>query len=101
MPLTSDLSADRSTITIRISGRFDFGVHREFRDAYTQVDPAGMRFDIDLSRTEYIDSSALGMMLLLREQSAASREQIRILNCNQEIRRILRYSQFEKLFTVA
>ena len=65
------------TINISISGRFDFSNHKEFREAYRNT-PAGSanEFVLDMSETDYVDSSALGMLLLLREHAGSEKSKV-------------------------
>jgi len=85
---------------IIIEDKFDYSVHNEFRDAYRDT-PVGTQFIIDLNRTTYMDSSALGMMLLLREHSGEKSEKISIVGCTQEIKKILEMSNFKNLFNIS
>lgn len=89
------------TRTLRIDGRFDFNMHRAFRDLYEQAPPEVAHYVIDLARTDYMDSSALGMLLLLREHVRGERGRVRIVNCNPEIRKILEIANFDKLFEIS
>ena len=52
---------------INMFGRFDFQVHREFKDAYTPLldNNAVREIEIEMSKVDYLDSSALGMLMLL------------------------------------
>lgn len=98
--LSSQLSPDGTTLTISPDGRFDFKMHREFRNAYASA--AGARhYVINLSRTDYLDSSALGMLLLLREHAGGDRADIRILNCKPDVYTVFQIANFHKLFTLA
>jgi len=98
--LSSQLSPDGTTLTISPDGRFDFKVHGEFRHAY--VNAAGAQhYVINLSRTDYLDSSALGMLLLLREHAGGDHADIRILNCKPDVYTIFQIANFHKLFTLA
>jgi len=98
--LSSQLSPDGTTLTITPDGRFDFKIHREFRHAYANA--AGARhYVINLGRTDYLDSSALGMLLLLREHAGGDRADIRILNCQPDVHQIFQVANFHKLFTLA
>ena len=54
-----------------------------------------------MSGTEYIDSSALGMLLLLREHAGNESSNITIEGCNDDIKKIFSISNFEKLFTIS
>lgn len=86
-----------SDTIIKIVGRFDFNVHQEFRNAY---EGESGNFVVDMAQTDYIDSSALGMLLLLREQSGGDKASIRIIHANAEIKKILTISNFQTMFTI-
>jgi anti-anti-sigma factor len=101
MPITSQASADGQNIQIKVDGRFDFSTYEQFRAAYKQAAGAGTRYVIDMRQTEYMDSSALGMLLLLRERSGGDNADIKIINCNPEIRQVFRIAQFERLFDIS
>ncbi|VAW80351.1 Anti-sigma F factor antagonist (spoIIAA-2); Anti-sigma B factor antagonist RsbV [hydrothermal vent metagenome] len=91
----------QTTITITISGRFDFSVHKEFRDAYINHTGRGLSFILDLSRTEYMDSSALGMVLLLRDHAGGDNSHITIRNASADVAKILRIANFDKLLKMS
>lgn len=101
MTITSLPSTDGQELTIVISGRFDFGAHQEFRNAYERVSSTPRRYVVDLKDTTYLDSSALGMLLLLRDHAGGDSAQIRLLNCKPDVRKILAISNFEQLFQIA
>ena len=100
MPLTTSTSSDGKTVTIRITGRFDFQIHREFRDAYRTAGNPAAQYVIDLNGTDYMDSSALGMLLLLREHAGGDKADVSIVNCGPEIKQILTISNFQQLFDI-
>ena len=87
-------------LKIVIEGRFDFSSHQEFRDAYENKPQRFGKYEVDMRKTTYLDSSALGMLLLLRDHAGGESAQIRIVNCNADVRRILNISNFEQLFTI-
>ncbi|MDX2507148.1 MAG: STAS domain-containing protein [Gammaproteobacteria bacterium] len=99
MPIAS--TVDGNKVNIVISGRFDFSSHKEFRDVYRNA-PSGSdnEFIIDLSATDYIDSSALGMLLLLREHAGSDHAKIKLQACRDNVKDILIVSNFDKLFTI-
>lgn len=101
MAITSLPSSDGQELTILIEGRFDFGAHQEFRNAYERVNSTPQRYVVDLKDTTYLDSSALGMLLLLRDHAGGDSAQICLLNCKPDVRKILAISNFEQLFKIA
>lgn len=87
-------------VTIRVKGRFDFAAHQEFLSAYKELPKGQKHFIVDLSETDYMDSSAMGMLLQLREHGDKSKP-VELVNGNEGIREILRIANFDKLFKVA
>ncbi|MDH4133411.1 MAG: STAS domain-containing protein [Gammaproteobacteria bacterium] len=99
MPVTTAVSPDQKCVTIGINGRFDFSLHREFREAYRQHQGIP-DFVVNLSGTEYLDSSALGMLLLLREHAELSRGSVVLRDPPAGVRKVLSIANFEKLFRI-
>ena len=97
MTISSQAGANGNEVTINVTGRFDFNDHQTFRETYRKCDK-GTKFILNLDGTEYMDSSALGMLLLLREHAGGDDADISITNCNQEVEKILTISNFQKLF---
>ncbi len=99
MSVDSKLSSDKRTLTIGIRGRFDFSVVNEFRAAYESA-PKGIDYVIDLRQAEHIDSSALGMLLNMRNHLGGDSVKIEIAHAAPGIRKILEISRFDKKFTI-
>ena len=100
MAITSTVSADGNQVTIYIQGRFDFSSHQEFRAAYEKLPRTPTHFRVDLQGTSYLDSSALGMLLLLRDYAGGDKANIELVNCSADVKKILTISNFEQLFTI-
>lgn len=98
MTIIAKPSADGSELTIEVEGRFDFSAHLEFRKAYEKSAPKPKKFTVDMSRASYLDSSALGMLLLLRDFAGGDSAQVSIANCSPEVKNILTVSNFDQLF---
>jgi HptB-dependent secretion and biofilm anti anti-sigma factor len=99
--MTINSKTDGNITTISISGRFDFSSHKDFRGTYAGSDGVSSHYVIDMSATEYIDSSALGMLLLLREHAGSDKSRITIQGACNEVKDILAVSNFDKLFTLS
>ncbi len=100
MTLKKTLSDDKKCVTISIEERFDFSVHQHFRDAYADCNQNGMQFILDLARTSYMDSSALGMILLLKDHVGKLSGELKIINPNEAVNKILEIAQFHRLMTI-
>ncbi|MCQ9424925.1 STAS domain-containing protein [Pseudomonas sp. LJDD11] len=99
MTVTCGLSPDGRQVTLFIEGRFDFSCHQDFRAAY-EAFSGELDYVVDLRGTHYLDSSALGMLLLLRDHAGGDHAQVRLINCSSEVVKILTISNFSKLFTL-
>ncbi|MDD0974573.1 STAS domain-containing protein [Pseudomonas fontis] len=95
------LSQDGQDLTIKVKGRFDFGKHQEFRDAYERQGRTFKSVVVDLKDATYLDSSALGMLLLLRDHAGGDSADVRVLNTSSDVRKILAISNFDKLFNIS
>ena len=100
--MLANLRTEHDTAVIRLTGRFDFSGHREFKHCYEAAlgEPAIRKIDVDLSSVEYLDSSALGMLLLLKEQADARALPVSLLNCGGTVKEILDVANFGVMFSI-
>jgi anti-anti-sigma factor len=91
-----------SHATLSLSGRFDFSIHRDFRRNYEDIlgTPGVRELDVDLANVNYIDSSALGMLLLLREKAGAQNIQLKLAHAQGSVRQVLEVANFGRLFEI-
>jgi HptB-dependent secretion and biofilm anti anti-sigma factor len=99
MNLNVQHDIEQDCVTLQFGSHFDFSVHRQFHDACLG-ETRSRSYVIDLGEVESMDSSALGMLLLLREHAGGDRAEIRIVNANNALRGTLRVAGFDKLFTL-
>lgn len=57
--------------------------------------------ELDLSGVDYLDSSALGMLILLRERAHSTGKKVILSGPNAAVRGILEIANFNKLFTIS
>lgn len=57
--------------------------------------------EISLAEVDYLDSSALGMLLMLRERALTANKQVALSNPNKMVSQVLDIANFHKLFTIA
>jgi len=91
------------TIRLTLNGRFDFSSHREFRNACDEAlqTPEIKEIEADFRRVDYLDSSALGMLLLLREKAQNANLKVSLTNCTGLVQQVLDVANFQKLFTIS
>ena len=80
MSLTRSTSADGAILTVQIKGKFDFNLVQSFRQAYADLNDNIDKVVIDLRETDYMDSSALGMLLNMKKNLTGKVETIQIFS---------------------
>lgn len=100
MSLTSSLSSDGKTVTMRLSGRFEFSDHTDFRTGYNLASPPHSDYILDMSKVSYMDSAALGMLVVLHERTGQNSKKVVLKGCSPEILKILEISKFDQLMTI-
>jgi anti-anti-sigma factor len=86
---------------IALSGRFDFNAHREFREAVEQaVKSEAREVHVDLGGVDYLDSSALGMLLMLRDKAKAVGKDVVLANARGAVKQVIDIANFGKLFAL-
>ena len=98
MALECEKQGDHCTV-IRVKGRFDFSCHAAFREAYSSATAAG-EFVVDMEEASYMDSAALGMLLLLREHAQQHGSRVTITNCRGQTYEVLQIANFHRLFKI-
>ena len=100
MSVSRHISNDGKDLTVAIRGKFDFSMVNDFRRAYSSLGEETQHVYVDLRETEYLDSSALGMLLNMRKAICDHVNAIHIINCRPEVKSILDISRFDKLFVI-
>ena len=100
MGIAKSVSADNRVVTISVQGRFNIEMFDTFNGAYKDVSPPGEKYVVDLAETKHLDSSALGMLLLMRERLDRAGATVVIANCPPEIKRILETVGLQKLIQI-
>lgn len=87
-----------NTVKILVFNTLGNDIHREFRKAYEE-NPA-QAYVVDLANATNIDSSGLGMLLLMRDFTGGDESNIKIINCTDHILDIFHVTCFYRLFKI-
>ncbi len=97
-------SKQNQNAVLALKGRFDFYAHRDFTGAYTPLleDKGITTIAIDMKDVLYMDSSSMGMLLLLKDRAEPTRKKITLV-CGQNavVRELLAAVSFHKLFEIS
>lgn len=94
---------DAGKAVIRLAGRFDFNTHREFRGAYEPLlaDASVNSVVVDFAAVDYLDSSALGMLLMLRDKLGGVNKSVALMGVSGNVKQVLDIANFGKLFQIS
>ena len=100
--MNANVLINGSSATIQMSGRFDFNAHRDFKEAYMTLmqNHSVEVIDVNLTAVDYMDSSALGMLLMLRDRAQAANKGVTLSQPSATVSQILDEANFSKLFTI-
>lgn len=101
MPSIVTSSQQGRHLKIAISGRFDFSILQDFRNAYTlDIDAPVHEVSIDLSHSEHMDSSGMGLLLTLKKELDLDVGCIELRHCRPHIRDALLAARLDHFFKV-
>ena len=100
MEIRSSYQNQGQTLIIDVGTKFDFSKVEDFRNAYDKIDDDVSHIAVDLSQTEYMDSSALGMLLNMQKSLANKELSYSIANARPQVAKILKISRFDKKFDI-
>ncbi|MGJ8682688.1 STAS domain-containing protein [Paraglaciecola sp.] len=89
------------TKVLSLPERFDFSYNKTFSQQYQAIfnAPEGIvKIVLDFSRVLYLDSSALGMMVLLQKKAKTAKINVAIRGAKSTAEDILKVANFNKLY---
>ncbi|HEX9011795.1 MAG TPA: STAS domain-containing protein [Holophagaceae bacterium] len=100
--MTLAIRNDTQPGLLHLEGTFNFDGHATFREATTPLlETSGLdAIVLDLSGVVYMDSAALGMLLLLRERAEAKGLKVALSRPSPTVAGILQVVQFGRLFDI-
>ena len=101
--MQATVSKESGKTVIKLSGRFDFNAHRDFRVAYEALlgDPSVTTVAVDFDGVDYLDSSALGMLLMLRDKLGGQNKMVVLTSVKGSVKQVLDIANFGKLFQIS
>ena len=90
-----------SAQTVCLSGRFTFSDHGNFKQIIDGLVADRVETcTLDFQGVEFIDSSGLGMLLILREALEKVGGKVTLLAPQGQVEKMLRISQFDQMFAI-
>ena len=87
-------------VTVELSGDVDIAVKEELRARLDEAAERSESVDIDLSKVEYADSTALGLIIGLRNRLRERGGDVRLIAPSQRMRKLLGYAGLDRAFEI-
>ena len=100
MSIETNFNAEENVYVIGVNGKFDSTLAKDFRTAYNAEEARTGNIVIDLDKTSTLDSSALGILLVMQQYLGKQDGEIKIINCNDTVMKIFAITQFGKKFSI-
>lgn len=101
--MQTNVQKEAGQAIVKLAGRFDFNTHRDFRSAYEPLvsDTEISGVTVDFSGVDYLDSSALGMLLMLRDKLGGANKTVNLVGVRGNVKQVLDIANFGKLFQIS
>jgi anti-anti-sigma factor len=87
---------------VQVSGRMTHADHRGFRGILNTInEAASSRIVFDLGKAEFLDSSALGMLLIVRDAAVQQERVVVLKGASGQVEKLIAIGKLHKYFEIA
>jgi len=87
-------------VTVELSGDVDIAVKDDLRARLEAAAEQSDSVDIDLSKVDYAASTALGLIIALRNRLRERGGTVRLVNPSERMRKLLNYAGLDRAFEI-
>ena len=93
---------ESGTLHVRMSGRFTFADNQAFRELLNEIATNAVKaISFDMKELEFVDSAALGMLLLAHDECTKhSKGKINLQNASGQVRKMISIARFDQYFNI-
>lgn len=91
---------DHGTCNVVLSGQFTFSDNAEFRTILDKIgDMAIKHLVFDMAKVDFVDSAALGMLLLAHDEAKKYNKSLLLAGVQGQVKRVFDMALFDKIFS--
>src|SRR5438046_9605025 len=92
----------QGVVVVGVDGQLIVGNRQELKQKVLDtLEGGGKKCDIDFTKTGYIDSSGLGVLVSLSKKIREQREDLRLCGLNEDLLTLFALTKFDTLFAIA
>ena len=88
------------TVVVHLTGRFDFGSRKAFKDAMDQAMNEEMPIVLDFGHVSFVDSSALGLLVIAHQTLKSRKIPFSLVNPQTYVRQVLDLANVAKMIPI-
>lgn len=93
-----EVDASKQEVLLQVEGAFDFNLHKSFSEGFRSA--PYRRYVVDLVQTTYLDSSALGSLLQLKEFAESRGGSVEVVAAGGLVQDTLEMAHFDRILKV-
>jgi len=95
-------SIDGSTCKVKVKGRFTFSDHTSYKELFDVFNDEKLdKLELDINEVEFVDSAALGLLLLTRDEAEKTGKTLSIVGPQGQVKKMFEISRFYELFDIS
>ena len=87
-------------VILHMEGRFDFGARKVFKEGMDQAIKEGMPVILDLGQISFVDSSALGLLVISHQNLKIKKIPLYLVNPQTYVRQVLDLANVAKMIPI-
>ncbi|RAU20586.1 hypothetical protein CU669_17760 [Paramagnetospirillum kuznetsovii] len=94
-------NSEGNGLVVLVEGRMTHADYKGFRDILARINqdkPATVKFD--LSKVSFVDSSALGMLLIVRDAAVEAQRQVILKGAAGQVETLIQVGKLHKYFAI-
>ena len=90
---------ENGVYSVTMQGKFIFTDNQQFRPILEKLgDPAILQVVLLMEKVDFVDSAALGMLLLAHDEAVKYQKTLSLRGVNGQVKRIFEMARFEQFF---
>jgi len=100
--MTFSIKTEGGVVVVDVEGQLIVGNRQELKQKILEeLDRGAKKFLIDFTRTGYIDSSGLGVLVSLSKKIRDQGGELRLANLNDDLKTLFELTKLDTLFQIA
>ena len=92
---------ESGVLSILLDGRMTHGDYKGFRDILARInEDRPHRVVFDLEKVSFVDSSALGMLLIVRDAAVQDKRDVVLKGASGQVQTLINVGKLDKYFTI-